>query len=116
MHSHSPMGPLAPYGEGFRAWLVSLGFAPASVKHRMTLFRQFSRWLAAQGTGLGELNDQQAERFVAARGAQGRVTWVSPASMALPLRYLRGLGVVPPFVLLCSGDLRELQFLANGRC
>jgi integrase/recombinase XerD len=104
MHSHSPTGPLAPYVEGFRAWLVSLGFAPASVKHRLTLFRQFSRWLAAQGTALGELNDQQAEPFVAARGAQGRVTWVSPAGMALPLRYLRALGVVPPAAAVRAGD------------
>jgi len=114
MHSHSPMGPLAPYVEGFRAWLVSLGFAPASVKHRLTLFRQFSRWLAAQGTGLGELTDQQAERFVAARGAQGRVTWVSSAGMALPLRYLRGLGVVPPAAAVCAGDLLR-EWLAAYR-
>lgn len=112
MHSHSSVGPLAPYAEGFRAWLVSLGFAPASVKHRLTLFRQFSRWLATQGAGLGELTDQQAERFVAARGAQGRVTWVSPAGMALPLRYLRGLGVVPAAVV-CAADLLEEWLAAD---
>jgi integrase/recombinase XerD len=115
MHSHSPMGPLAPYAEGFRAWLVSLGFAPASVKHRLTLFRQFSRWLAAQGTGLGELTDQQAERFVASRRAQGRVTWVSPAGMALPLRYLRGLGVVPPAAAVGAQDLLGEWLAAYGR-
>jgi site-specific recombinase XerD len=115
MHSHSPMmGPLAPYAEGFRAWLVLLGFAPASVKHRLTLFRQFSRWLVTQGVGLGELTDQQAERFVAARRAQGRVTWVSPAGMALPLRYLRGLGVVPPAAVR-TGDLLGEWLAAYGR-
>src|SRR6266508_4229856 len=114
-HSYSRMlGPLAPYVEGFRAWLVSLGFAPVSVKHRLTLFRQFSRWLAAQGAGLGDVTGEHAERFVAARRAQGRVTWVSPASMALPLRYLRGLGVVPP-AAVCAGDLLGERLAAYGR-
>src|ERR1039457_4114560 len=89
-------GPLAPHAEGFRRWLVSSGFAPASVQHRLTLFSQFSGWLAAEGIAPGEVTAAVAERFAAARRARGHVTWASPASMTLPMRYLRDIGAVPP--------------------
>ena len=58
---------------------------------------------------MGELTGEQAERFVAARRAAGRVTWVSPQSVMLPLAYLRELGVAPTTVpAVVEGPLEEL--------
>ena len=57
----------------------------------------------------GEVTDEQAGRFLAARRAAGRVKWVSPRSVMLPLGYLRTLGVAPaPAPVLSQGPLEEL--------
>jgi hypothetical protein len=48
-------------------------------------------------------------RFVAAPRAPGKVTWVSPRSVALLLGYLRELGVAPvPAPPVALGPLEEL--------
>src|ERR1039457_3831505 len=75
-------GPLAPHAEGFRRWLVSSGFAPASVQHRLTLFSQFSGWLAAEGIAPGEVTAAVAERFAAAMRSRRDVGAVPPGAPA----------------------------------
>ena len=58
---------------------------------------------------MGELTGEQAERFGAARRAAGLVSWSSPCSVALPLGYLRQLGVAPALEPVRSaGPLEEL--------
>ena len=75
----------------------------------MYQFDQLSRWLQREGLGVGELTDEQAERFAAARRAAGLVTWAAPRSAMLPVGYLRGLGVAPPPVpVVTQGRLEEL--------
>jgi integrase/recombinase XerD len=102
-------GPLAPYAAGFGSWLRSQAYSPSAAAGRLCQFDQVSRWLEREGLGAGELTDEQAGRFVAARRAAGRVTWVSPQSMALLLGYLRALGVAPvPAPALARGPLEEL--------
>ena len=55
------------------------------------------------------MTGEQAERFVAARRAAGWVTWVAPQSVALPLAYLRLLGVAPVLApAVAQGPLEEL--------
>ena len=88
-------GPLAPYAAGFASWLASQAYSPSAAADRLCQFDQLSRWLEREGLGVGELTGEQAERFVAERRAAGRVTWVAPQSVMLPLGYLRELGVVP---------------------
>ena len=41
-------GPLAPYAAGFREELERLGYTAASAEHRISQFRQISRWLEEQ--------------------------------------------------------------------
>jgi site-specific recombinase XerD len=72
------------------------GFAPVSVRQRLSQFRAISRWLEAEQVALSEVTQAHLERFVVVRAAQGRVVWVSKASIALPLEYLRAVGVVAP--------------------
>src|SRR3990170_1764674 len=88
-------GPLAPYAAGFSSWLASRAYSPSAATDRLYQFDQLSRWLEREELGVGELTGEQAERFIATRHAAGRVTWVSPQSVMLPLGYLRGLGVAP---------------------
>ena len=58
---------------------------------------------------MGEMTGEQAERFALERRAMAVVSWASPQSVALPLEYLRQLGVVPRPVPACpAGPLEEL--------
>ena len=98
-------GPLASYAAGFEGWLRSRAYSPSAAAGRLCQFAQVSRWLEREGLGAGELTAEQAGRFAAARRAAGRVTWVSPRSMALLLGYLREQGVAPA---LAQGPLEEL--------
>jgi hypothetical protein len=102
-------GPLAAYAAAFGSWLTSRAYSPSAAADRLCQLDQVSRWLEREGLGAGELTAEQAGRFVAARRAAGRVTWVSPQSMALLLGYLRELGVAPaPVPALVQGPLEEL--------
>jgi integrase/recombinase XerD len=102
-------GPLAPYAAGFASWLASRAYSPSAAADRLCQFDRLSRWLEREGLGVGELTLEQAERFVAARRAARRVTWVSSQSLMLPLGYLRELGVTPvPAPALAQGPLEEL--------
>lgn len=102
-------GPLAPYAAGFESWLRSRAYSLPATGDRLYQFDQLSRWLERAGLGVGELTGEQAERFVAARRAAGRVTWVTPQSVMLPLVYLRELGVAPmPMLEVVEGPLEEL--------
>ncbi|HEX9518198.1 MAG TPA: tyrosine-type recombinase/integrase [Streptosporangiaceae bacterium] len=88
-------GPLSPFAAGFRAELESRGYTPVSAEHRLSQFRQISRWLDAERLTPAEFTGEQAERFLAARRSAGLVTWVSPTCLAVPLGYLRDAGVTP---------------------
>ena len=89
-----PGGPLGPYAEDYRLHLVAVGFSFGAIARRVSQFGELSRWLASEGLAAGELNEVEAGRFVSSRRAAGRVSWVSPASVRLPLVFLRGAGVV----------------------
>lgn len=102
-------GPLEPFAAGFALWLASRAYSLSAAADRLCQFDQLSRWLEREGLGVGELTVEQAERFVAERRAAGRVTWVASQSVALPLGYLRELGVVPtPTPAVAQGPLEEL--------
>lgn len=107
-------GPLAPYAAGFREELERLGYTTTSAGHRMSQFRQLSRWLEVQGLSPSGLDDEQAGRFLDARRGAGRVTWVSAGSLAVPLAYLRAAGVTAPQAEPRGGDLVE-ELLAGYR-
>jgi hypothetical protein len=64
------------------------------VAHRLWQLDLLSRWLEREGLPAGELTVECAEAFLAARRAAGYATWRSARSTALPLEYLRELGVV----------------------
>jgi integrase/recombinase XerD len=101
-------GPLAPFAAGFGSWLTARGYSPWTVGHRLEQFDQISRWLGDGGLGVEELSSERADRFLGARRAAGYVTFVSSRSLALPLEYLREVGVAPIPAPAVEGPLDEL--------
>lgn len=103
-------GPLAPFAAGFESWLRSRSYSRSATADRLCQLGQLSRWLERQGLAVGELTQEQAERFLAARRATGRVMYVAPRSLGLPLGYLRALGVAPaaPAPVIADGPVEEL--------
>lgn len=100
-------GPLAPYAAGFASWLKSRAYSAAA--DRGYQFDQLSRWLEREGLAVGELTEEQAERFAAARRAAGVVMWASPRSALLTRGYLCELGVAPTSApVFARGPLEEL--------
>ena len=96
-----PDGPLGPFAEGYRSYLVAAGYGFGAVAHRNTELAEISRWLGSEGLAASDLSEAQARRFIASRLARGLITWTSPASVRLPLAFLRSVGAVPP---ACEAD------------
>jgi integrase/recombinase XerD len=88
-------GPLARYAAGYGSWLAARGYSRWTVSHRLWQLELLSRWLERERLEPGELTVVRAGAFLAARRAAGYSSWLSVGSMALPLEYLRELGVVP---------------------
>ncbi len=102
-------GPLAPFAAGYESWLSSRSYSPSAAEDRVCQLGQLSRWLEQQRLSVGELTDEQAGRFLAARRAAGRLSWVSPRSVVLPLSFLREVGAVPASTPVpAHGPLEEL--------
>ncbi|HEY3734773.1 MAG TPA: tyrosine-type recombinase/integrase [Streptosporangiaceae bacterium] len=102
-------GPLAPYAEGFESWLASRAYSASAAAGRLYQFDQLSRWLGREGLSASELTGEHAVRFAAGRRAAGLKSWTSPHSVALPLEYLRQLGVAPTSApVIPQGPLEEL--------
>jgi integrase/recombinase XerD len=88
-------GPLGSYATGYASWLAVRGYSRWTVSHRLWQFDLLSRWIEREGLSPNELTHERVEAFLAARRAAGYSTWLSLRSTALPLAYLRELGVVP---------------------
>ena len=102
-------GPLAPYAAGFESWLRSRSYSTSAVANRLCQLDQLSRWLERRGLTAGELSDARVAEFTSSRREAGLVTWTTPQTVALPLAYLREVGVMlMPAVTVASGPLEEL--------
>jgi site-specific recombinase XerD len=93
-HFVRPSGPLGPFADDYRRHLVAAGYAFGSIQHRLTQFGELSRWLDAEGLQAIELDEAQVRRFAASRRAKDRVTMTSPATMRVPLGFLRATGTL----------------------
>jgi site-specific recombinase XerD len=88
-------GLLGSQVEGYRAWLLGLGYTPATVRNMLKDLGQVGRWSAAEGLELADLNEQRMAAFLAARQAAGRRRALGMRAMVPLLSYLRDTGVVP---------------------
>jgi len=58
-------GPLAPFLDAFRADLEERGFAAVTRNVELQHMARLSRWLAAEGLAVVDLDEEQIERFLA---------------------------------------------------
>ena len=103
----SVSGPLAPCADGYERWLVARGYSRGTVQCRLWQLGQLSGWLQREGLAVGELNAGVAARFVVALRQAGYRSYVTGASMRVPLAYLREMGAVPA-PAAGSGPVEEL--------
>src|SRR6266480_3089848 len=98
--------PLSSCADGFRRYLVELGFCPAYVRRQMGLMEHLGGWLAVHELSVGELTPAVMERFLAVRRATGRHL-ISQRGAGPLLVYLRGLGVAPQPVASVADSPRQ---------
>src|SRR5665647_2444160 len=89
------LGPLAPFAEGFRAWLELVGYAQGSRAVHLRLMAQLSGWLGERGLDSSALSPAVMDEFDAHRrdGHQGGRP-VRRCRSPL-LEYLREVGAAP---------------------
>lgn len=87
-------GPLAPFGEAFRAELVSRGYTARSTVPQLRQMGRLSCWLQEQEQEVTDLQELRVEEFLAAQRASGRyrAQWSRPGLLCL-LKVLREQGV-----------------------
>jgi site-specific recombinase XerD len=89
-------GPLSgAYLDSFAAGVVELGYASTTVRTQMGVLRECDRWLARQGVGIAELDEEVLKRFVADRRRRGRRHRSDVPTLGRFLAHLRDHGVVP---------------------
>jgi integrase/recombinase XerD len=89
------VGPLEPYAAGFAAELERQGYTTWVAEKQVALAAHLSRWMAASGTGTGDLTADAAVRYALARREAGYAGYRSAHALEPLLGYLRGLGVAP---------------------
>lgn len=90
------LGPLSTFAAGFADELARQGFTAHSVGCLIRLTAHLSRWLIGEGLDASDLGSAKIEQFLRVRRDAGYTDHLSVKAMQPLLRYLVGLGVVPP--------------------
>ena len=87
-------GPLGPFVDGYRAWLLGRGYSPSVVVRSLITLGHLGRWLERNALAIDQLTAKAVSSFLAEyRDDRGRL----PGASAWPLlEYLRAEGAVPP--------------------
>jgi len=114
-------GRLGPFVDGYRSWLVGLGYAPGSVTRVLTGLGHLGRWMECQDIVPGQLSRGRIEEFVQVwRAGGGGHGWGVRCLVPL-LDYLREEeGIVAPVEPGGESVLEELvgryhRWLVTGR-
>ena len=87
-------GPLGPFVEGYRAWLLGRGYSPSGVIRSLIALGHLGRWMEREALAVDQLTAAAVSAFLAAyRSDRERL----PTASIWPLlEYLRAEGAVPP--------------------
>jgi hypothetical protein len=85
-------GPLGPFVDGYRAWLVERGYAPSVVIRSLVTLGHLGRWMQRDALAVDQLSDERVGTFLAEyRRDRGDL----PSASVWPLlEYLRAQGAV----------------------
>jgi hypothetical protein len=87
-------GPLGPFVEGYRAWLLERGYSSSVVIRSLIALGHLGRWMERDALEVDQLTAAAVRAFLAEyRSTRGRLP---TASVWPPLEYLRVAGAVPP--------------------
>ena len=112
-------GPLGPFVEGYRAWLLVRGYSPSVVIRSLIALGHLGRWTEREALAVDQLTATAVSAFLADyRSDRGRL----PTASVWPLlEYLRAEGAVPaepPAVLApvdqLVGEYREWLLCERG--
>lgn len=87
-------GPLGPFVEGYRAWLLERGYSTSVVVRSLGTLGHLGRWMERDALAVDQLSHERVSAFLAEyRRDHSRL----PSSSVWPLiEYLRALGAVAP--------------------
>ncbi|MBI2563880.1 MAG: tyrosine-type recombinase/integrase [candidate division NC10 bacterium] len=86
-------GPLAPFAEGLRRFLLGEGYTPLSAANVLRLTAHLSRWLKTQRVPVA-LAPTRAEQFLRHRRRRGYTGFRSTRSLRPMLSYLASVGAI----------------------
>ena len=58
-------GRLGPFVDGYRAWLLGLGYSPLSVTHSLVALGHLGRWMHRHDVDVAQLNNYVLKAFLA---------------------------------------------------
>jgi hypothetical protein len=87
-------GRLGPFVNGYHAWLLGLGYAPASVTHSLGALGHLGRWMDSRNIDAEQLNGDVLTAFLADH--VDRYGHLPSAGVMPVLDYLRSVGVAAP--------------------
>jgi len=90
------LGPLAPFVAAFAAKLRDAGYTALSAVNQTRLVAHLSRWLEANGLGVGDLTDARIQAFLQSRRARGCTWSITREALRPLLELLRELEALPP--------------------
>ena len=89
-------GRLRPYVDGYRTWLLELGYTPLSMRtYSLVALGQLGRWMAREDVDVQQLDSAAIKAFLATRHTKDYRPVATASLVPLP-DYLRGEGVTPP--------------------
>jgi site-specific recombinase XerD len=106
-------GPLAPFRDGFQAWLIGRGYARGSVARELRLMACLSGGMDAEGMSVAGLNTLSVKAFMAERRGAG-VPAARFGSSGPLLEYLAMVGVLMPVVEPRPGTWTEALLTRYG--
>jgi site-specific recombinase XerD len=121
MSGHRKDGPLAPFLDGYRAWLLEAGYTSPTVRQMLKTLGSLGRWMDATNVGVGDLTGAGVELFLADWRVAGGYRVPTVRALRALLTYLREVGVMadeepavlsPLEALIC--DYRDWMLAERG--
>ena len=89
-------GLLGPQVQNYRVWLLDRGYTPGTVRGMLKDLGQVGRWLAMEGLGVAEFDEDRIAEFRTFRRESGHRHVAGPRALLPLLRFLREIGATPP--------------------
>jgi site-specific recombinase XerD len=93
--SRSLGGPLAAYVKGFARWSSEQGYAVYTLRRRVRIAADFSRWLAKKRVRRQGISSKHPAQYLRARARRVPIREGDPAALTHFLGFLRSEGVIP---------------------